>query len=272
MNPSKAPLVDTHCHLTWPNLLEDLDGVLARMEDAGVRWCVCVGVDLESSAASRDLAQARPGVVYATAGVHPNDVPADVEAAARALERLLASGGFVGVGETGIDLYRDRVPLERQLAAFRAHASFARRFDLALVVHLRDRKGSERAFELARDVIDEFAGGRTVLHCFSGDAAWAARFSDLGCYVSFSGIVTYPNAPEVRDAAAAVPPDRLLVETDAPFLAPQRWRGRRNEPAYVAETARVLAEVRGEDEAELRERTTRNAERVFRVEKGDGSA
>jgi len=262
--PALPPLVDTHCHLAWDSLKDDVDVVVARARAAGVDEMVVVATDSATARASAAICEGRAGL-YPTTGLHPNDVPADFEAEWARIEAQARSGRFVAIGETGIDTYRDAVALDRQRASFLAHVRLARELDLPVIVHLRDHDGVFGAYDVAAGVLASVPGVRGVVHCFTGDAAHASPFLDLGLYVSFSGIVTFPKGENVRDAARAVPIERMLVETDAPYLAPIPHRGARNEPAFVAATARRLAEVKGLSEADVRRITTRNAHDLFRI-------
>jgi TatD DNase family protein len=258
------PLVDTHCHLAWESFGEDLDAVVERARAVGVTQIVTVSTDVASARASAEVARGRAGV-FPTAGIHPNDVPQGWEAPFAEVEALVRGGGFVALGESGLDAYRDDVPGDRQRASFLAHARLARELDLPVIVHVRDREGRWEAYEEAARVLGEVGGVRGVIHCYTGDAAHAGAFVERGFYVSFSGILTFPKGENVREAARVVPLERCLVETDAPFLAPIPHRGKRCEPAFVADTARRLAEVKGLSESAVRAATTANARALFRL-------
>ncbi|MFG0315933.1 MAG: TatD family hydrolase [Planctomycetota bacterium JB042] len=262
MNDSSFPLVDTHCHLTWESFDDDLDDVVRRMREASVAQAVVVATDPATARRARAICADRPGL-FAAAGVHPNDVPDDWERAVDEIASLLDEGGFVAVGETGLDDYRDHVPSERQRRSFDAHARLAVERDLPLIVHIRDRADRWVAYDDVAEILERHAGLRGVIHCYTGDVAHAERYRAAGFHISFSGILTFPNGGNVREVAAATPLDRTLVETDAPFLAPLPWRGKRNEPSYVAATARRLAELKGVEEEEVRRVTTANARRLF---------
>jgi len=264
MNDSRSPLVDTHCHLTWESFDADLGEVVERMKAADVAQAVVVATDPATARRAREIARSYDGL-FAAAGVHPNDVGEDWKAHVAEVVDLLDEGGFVAVGETGLDDYRDSVPPHRQRSSFDAHARLARERDLPLIVHIRDRDGRQAAYDDVGEIIERYPGVRGVIHCYTGDAAHAERYRAAGFYISFSGILTFPSGGNVREVAAITPLDRVLVETDAPFLAPSQWRGKRNEPAYVAETARVLAELLDRPEEEVRRVTTENARRLFRL-------
>ena len=248
-------LVDTHCHL---HLLETpAEEVVAGALAEGVGHLVDVGVDLASSRQAAANA-ARLPQVSATAGVHPHDADTFTEEALAELRRLLAAEVVVGVGETGLDYHYDNSPRDAQRAAFAAHVRLAREFDKALVVHCRE------AFEYVVAVLEATGPPeRVVFHCFTGDATDAARVVEAGWYVSFAGMLTFRNAPELRAACAAVPLDRMVLETDSPFLSPHPFRGRPNHPARVAVTARTVAELHGVPVEEVAAATTATAAEAF---------
>jgi TatD DNase family protein len=254
-------MVDTHAHL---GLCEPGEGELvAAAREAGVERILTVGLGEESNPGAVESAQANDAV-FASVGRHPNGAGGFDQAAAEAIEEFCDRPGVVAVGETGLDFYRDRAEPEDQRRAFSAQISIARRTDKALVIHLRDREGSDEAIsEAFRTLEEEGEGVRVILHCFSAGPSWAERAAELGWYCSFAGNLTYPSAETVREAAAIVPEDRLLVETDSPFLAPQPVRGRPNQPANVVATAERLAEVRGVPYGELERTVEANAARVF---------
>jgi TatD DNase family protein len=251
-------LVDTHCHL---HLLEPApEEVVAGALAEGVGHLVDVGVDLASSRRAAANA-ARLPQVSATAGVHPHDAAGFTEEALGELRRLLADERVVGVGETGLDYYRDNSPRDAQRAAFAAHVRLARELDKALVVHCRD------AFPDVLAVLDgEGAPPRVVFHCFAGDERAATRVVEAGWYVSFAGTVTFRNAPGLRAACAVVPLDRMVLETDSPFLSPHPYRGRPNRPGRVAVTAQTVAQVHRVAVEEVAAATTATAVAAFRLD------
>jgi TatD DNase family protein len=217
-----------------------------------------VGRGLEAPREAASLAASEPDV-FATVGVHPHDVARMSEADWTELSELAGRPRVVGVGETGLDYYYQHSPREAQLAAYRRFVALARTADLPVVSHVRD------AHLEAAAVLREESAGPGVIHCFSGGVAEARAYLDLGQHLSFSGILTFKNAGNIRDAAAFAPLDRILIETDAPYLAPIPHRGRRNEPAFLAETLAVLAGLRGLPVAELDAVTTTNTRRLFRL-------
>ena len=254
-------MVDTHAHLS---LCEPDEGeLLTSARAAGVRRILTVGLGDDSNPGAVESASAHDEV-FAAVGWHPNGAGGFDQGGAESIEELCARSGVVAVGETGLDFYRDSADPEDQRRAFSAQISIARRAGKALVVHLRDREGSEQAVaEAFRTLGEEADGLPVILHCFSATAPWAERAAERGWYCSFAGNLTYPKSDPLREAAAVVPDDRLLVETDSPFLAPQPVRGKRNQPANVVATAERLAEVRGVSYGELESTVEANAARVF---------
>ncbi len=254
-------MVDTHAHL---GLCEpDEAELLASARDAGVNRILTVGLGEDSNPAAVQSAQANDGV-FASVGRHPNSARGFDETAAEAIEKLCAEPGVVAVGETGLDFYREGSDPDEQRRAFSAQISIAARTGKALVVHLRDPEGSDDAVSEAFETLDREGEGFTVvLHCFSAGGPWAESAAERGWYCSFAGNLTYPKADAIREAATLVPEDRLLVETDSPFLAPQPVRGKPNQPANVVATAERLAGVRGVPYRELERTVEANAARVF---------
>jgi TatD DNase family protein len=254
-------VVDTHAHL---GLCEPDDAELVTTaRDAGVRRILTVGLGEDSNPGAVALSHAHQEV-FACVGRHPNGADGFDEEAAESIEELCGDDGVVAVGETGLDFYRDRAEPDSQRRAFSAQIGIARRTGKPVVIHLRDANGSEAAVSEAFATLSEQAGGvDVILHCFSAGAAWAERAAEAGWYCSFAGNVTYPKADHLREAARLVPADRLLVETDSPFLAPQPVRGKPNQPANVVATAERLAEVRGDPYERLESVVEANAGRVF---------
>jgi TatD DNase family protein len=246
--------VDSHCHLFLLN--RGVDEVLREAAEAGVGTIVCPGVDPETSRRAVELAESYRGV-FATAGMHPHDASRFDARAGAEIEELLASPHVVAVGECGLDHYRMRSPVEDQERTFRAHVALAGETGLPLVVHVRD------AWEPILRLLDEGSAERVVLHCFTGDEETARACADRGWYLSFAGNVTYPANDHIRRAAAAVPLGRILVETDSPFLAPQRLRGRDNVPANVIDVIAAVARARDDDVENVARSTSANAFAAF---------
>jgi TatD DNase family protein len=259
--------IDSHAHLADPAFDEDRDAVLARVREAGGAGVVCIGESLEAAARARMIAAAHPGFAWFTAGVHPHDAAAfdparDVPMIAREVE-----AGAVAIGECGLDYHYDHSPRELQRRAFAQQLALAARTGRAVVVHTREAEEDTAA--MVREA--GTAGVRGVLHCFTGSAALATVGLEAGWCVSFSGIVTFRRWSD--DALLRlVPDDRLLVESDSPYLAPVPNRGKRNEPAWCAHTVRRLAAVRGTDESVLGAQVAANARRLFGLSAGAPAA
>ncbi len=256
-------LVDSHAHLTDPVLSPELPEIVQRAVEAGVVGIVCAGYDLESSRMAVELANMYPQV-YATVGVHPNySAQADI-LWRREIERLVGRPKVVGIGETGLDKYRQFASLDVQIEWFRWHLKLAQDAQLPVVVHNRDAN-QEVGMELEAWVSTAPCGAAVgMLHCFSADVNLLDRLASKGFYISFAGPITYKRPDHLLEAARKVPEDLLLVETDSPYLAPEPFRGRRNEPARLVRTAQKLADIRGVTLQELARLTTRNACRLFR--------
>jgi len=259
---SGAAVVDSHCHLDEDRFASDRDAVMARAVAAGVTTMITIGAGgpMRCNYEAVALAAADPHV-FATVGIHPHDASTATEEALDEIERLAGRPKVVAIGETGLDYYYDNSPRPAQQQAFRRSVALARRLRLPVSVHLRD--AYDEAASILREERAAEVGG--VIHCFSGGAAEARTFLDLGFHLSFSGILTFKTADAVRAAARLAPLDRLLIETDAPFLAPVPCRGRRNEPALVLFTARALAELRGLPLDDLAGLTRANAAALFRL-------
>jgi TatD DNase family protein len=252
--PIQSGAVDTHCHLF---LLEgDPAQRVREAREAGVGTLICVGIDPESSRRSLELARTLPGV-RATAGLHPHDARVWDDRTRQEIDDLLSDPLVLAVGECGLDFFRMHSPKQDQERALSEQVHLARAYGLPLVVHVRE------AWPEILRLLDERSADRVVLHCFSGDEATARACVDRGWFVSFATNVTYPRNDRLRRAAAAIPLERILVETDSPFLAPQRLRGRDNAPANVVDAIEEIARARGEPVDNVREATAANARRAF---------
>lgn len=250
-------LTDTHAHLDDEKFAPDLEEVIGRALAAGVTAVLTVASDLRSARSSIALAERFP-FIWAAVGVHPHEAAAAPEDYLSRLAGLARHPKVVAVGEIGLDYHYDFSPRPVQREVFRAQLQLARELELPVIVHTREADGDTLA------ILREAGHGRGVMHCFSGDWAMAAECLALGYHLSFAGTVTFPRSEGLRQVAARVPLDRLLVETDCPYLAPVPKRGRRNEPAFVVYTARTVAELRGITLAELAEATSANARALFR--------
>jgi TatD DNase family protein len=247
-------LFDTHAHLHFPEFAGDLGAVLERARAAGVRHMLTVGTDVDTSRAAIALAQQEPDV-WAAVGVHPHEAAAADDAALVEIGRLALAPRVVAIGEIGLDFFRNLSPPDAQARVFRELLALARRLSKPVLIHCREAHAD------VLGVLEEpgVAGGGGIMHCFSGDVAVARRCLDLGLLISLAGPVTYPNARALPEVARFVPEDRLVIETDCPFLPPQGYRGKRNEPAYLALTAARVAELRGAPLVALAPRLTANA-------------
>lgn len=252
--PADIGAVDTHCHLFLLDL-EPAD-VVETAKASGVDRLICVGVDVETSRKSAEYADAIEGV-FATAGMHPHDAESLDAAAAARIEEMLGDPRVIGVGECGLDYFRMGSSQPDQVRTLRTHIAWSNETAKPMVVHVRD------AWPDLLRVLDEGSAEHVVIHCFSGDAEIARECAARGYYVSFAGNVTYPKSEHLRQAAVATPLERLLVETDSPFLAPQRKRGQDNHPANVMLTIAELARVRGDDMRKVIAATAENAHSAF---------
>lgn len=263
-------LVDSHCHLDFPDFAEDLDEIVARAERAGVGLMLTICTHVSRFETIAAVAERYPSV-YCTVGIHPHEAAKEPEMTAETLVALAASRPkVVGFGETGLDFFYEHSPRAEQEAQFRAHIAAARQADLPVVIHTREAEA-----DTVRILRDEMASGpfRGLLHCFSSSQALAEEAVEMGLYISLSGIITFKKADALRKTVAALPLDRLLVETDAPYLAPVPQRGKRNEPAYTVHTARCVAEIKGLSEEQVATATTENFFRLFQtVPQGRGGA
>lgn len=252
-------LVDSHCHLDFPDFEGERDALVARAADAGVKLMVTISTHVGRIARLTAIAEAYPGV-YASVGTHPLNAAEEPDIATGELVRLSRHPRIVAIGETGLDYFHDRAPHDVQAAVFRRHIAAARETGLPLVIHSRDADA-----DMAGILEDEAGKGAFpfILHCFSSGAALAETGVALGGHISFSGILAFGRSDALRAIAADVPMDRLLVETDAPYLAPPPYRGKRNEPAYVTHTAEALAEVKGVDLDTIARVTSDNFFRLF---------
>lgn len=252
-------LVDSHCHLDFPEFAPELGDVIARAEAAGVKTCVSIGTRLSGFERVREVAELFANV-FCSVGVHPHDAAKEqLDGPTRLIDRA-EHRKVVGIGETGLDYYYAHSPREAQIANFRAHIAAARETGLPLIVHTRN--ADEDTIAILRDEMGRgtFTG---LIHCFTGTQALADAAIDLGMFISASGIMTFKKSDSLRDVLKTVPQDRLLVETDAPFLAPVPHRGKRNEPAFVAHTAQALANLKGMDAETLARATTANFFSLF---------
>jgi TatD DNase family protein len=257
--PETPEIVDSHCHLDFDSLKDELPEVVARAQAAGVTRMVTICTRLKNAGSVRAIAEAYAAVFWA-AGTHPMSAAEEPLATVEELVALARHPKFVGIGETGLDYHYTADSKDVQQESLRLHIEAARQTGLPLIIHARDADD-----DMARILTEEHRAGvyTCVMHCFSSSAALAQAALDLGFYLSMSGIAAFPKSQDTRDIFAASPLDRILVETDSPYLAPPPHRGKRNEPAYTAHTARVGAEVFGLDYAEFARATSANFDRLF---------
>ncbi len=255
-------LFDTHAHLDDDRFTDDLTDVLARATAAGVGNVVCVATTASDSTNCIRIATERTGV-WASVGIQPNHVAEAAPGDWDAVVRLAASSRVVALGETGLDRYWDRTPFDQQEDYFARHLALARQIDRPVIIHCREAEAD--VVRMLRSDFDRNGPVRGVMHSFTGDRATAEACLAMGLFVSFAGMVTYKSADALRAIAVAVPADRLLIETDCPYLAPVPVRGKRNEPAFVAHTAVALAGLRDTSASDLAAQTTRNAKGLFGI-------
>ncbi|HZS63808.1 MAG TPA: TatD family hydrolase [Xanthobacteraceae bacterium] len=252
-------LVDSHCHLDFPDFAAELDDVVARARAQDIARMVTISTRVRRHDQVLAIAERFPDV-YCSVGTHPNHAEEEPDIGTADLVRRTQHEKVVAIGEAGLDYFRNRSPRDLQEKVFREHIAAARETGLPLVIHTREADD-----DTARILEDETGKGAfpAVLHCFTGGRDLAQKAVDLGLHVSFTGILTFKNSQHLRDIAAGLPADRIMVETDAPYLAPGPYRGKRNEPAFVVETAKVLAQARGVSLEEIARQTTENFFRLF---------
>jgi TatD DNase family protein len=254
-----AGLIDTHCHLDDVRLMGDEASVLQKATEAGVELMVTIGTDESTSAAAAKIAAQNPGKIYHTVGAHPSDVDRFGEKELAEIERLARETKPKAIGEIGLDYYHDS-NREKQVVVLERMIALARELSLPIVIHNRDAHD-----DVLRILSEKAKGIKILLHCYSSGPDFVERFMALGCLFSIAGPVTFKNGQSIRDAVAKIPLDRLVVETDSPYLTPEPNRGKRNEPAYVKFTAQKVAEVKGLTLEEVAERTTQNAKKFFGI-------
>src|SRR5215469_6978169 len=252
-------LVDSHCHLDFPDFSEDLEGIISRARSADIVCLVTISTRVKKHEQIISIAEQFEDV-FCSVGTHPHHAKEELDVSAADLVERAQHPKVVAIGEAGLDYHYDYSPRAAQEQGFRAHIAAARETGLPLVIHSREADA-----DIAEILAQEMRAGAfpAVLHCFTGSRELALRAIELGLYISFTGILTFKNSDALRAIAAELPADRIMVETDAPYLAPGKFRGKRNEPAYVVEVARVLAEARGVSLEEISRQTTENFFRLF---------
>ena len=261
-------MIDTHAHLDMAAYKDDREQVITRALTSGINTIITVGIDLESSREAIRLAEQYPDV-RATVGFHPHEAARLQPPAMATLTQLAAHPWVVAIGETGLDFYRNRSPREAQLSALQQQLELAATSGLPVVIHCRQAEADMLSI-LSKWAATAKTQPIGVIHCFSGDLATARRYLDMGFFISFGGYISYPSSRHLHPVIAAIPDHRIVVETDCPFLPPQRHRGRRNEPAYLPETIAVLAKIRRASPDTIISITDRNARHLFRLTEPGG--
>ncbi len=262
----KAPIIDTHAHLDMDHFDKDRAEAIARALDSGVSKIVTVGINLESSKKAIELAENHAGVL-ATVGFHPHEADRVTEEDIASLAKIADHPTVVAIGEIGLDFYRNLSPREAQLQTLKWQLEVARKLGLPVIIHCR--QAEKDMLVLLHDWTSAHQGShgqpRGVIHCFSGDIATARQYLDMGFFISFGAYIGYPSSKHMHAVIRDIPQDRLVVETDSPFLPPQNHRGQRNEPAYLPSTVELLARIRKTSPGTVAEETTQNAHRLFRL-------
>ncbi len=257
-------LVDTHAHLDMSAFEESRTETITRALDAGVSNIITVGTDLESSQKAIELSKRYAGI-FAAVGIHPHDVATIDKADIARLGEIARHSRVVAIGETGLDFYRDYSPKEAQVQALKWQLALSAELELPVIIHCR--QAEEDMLDLLRSCISDYGDKhkqyRGVIHCFSSDSTTAKEYLNMGFYLSLGAYIGYPKSAVTHDTIKSIPGDRLLVETDCPFLPPQSYRGKRNEPAYLPLTVKALAAIRGESYENIAQMTTQNAQRLF---------
>ena len=256
------PIIDSHAHLDYPKIVDQLDEVIKRASDAGVEKIISIGVKLSKSSNVQSIAEQYENVFF-SAGIHPHEASSELDACnLDAIINAATHPKCVAIGEAGLDYFYDHAPRQAQQDSFRVQIEAARQLNVPIIIHSRDADE-----DMAHIIEEEYqkAPFKGVLHCFSSGEALAMRALDIGFFISFSGILTFPKSTQLREIASKIPLDRVLVETDAPYLTPVPFRGKRNEPAYVKYVAEKIAELRECSYQEVATQTTENAEKLFRL-------
>jgi len=253
--------IDTHAHLTFPEFQIDLPEVIARARETKVEAIINIALDDDAIIKSIKMAEEYPDFVYNAIGIHPHDASEWNENRHQQLRELAAKHKVVAIGETGLDYHYKLSPIEQQQMVFRKFLQLAQELDIPAVIH--SREASNDTLTILRE--ENRGKLKAVLHCFAGDMDLGKAALDLGLYISFTGNITFPKADNIRKAAKEIPLERIMVETDCPFLAPQVFRGKRNEPAYVVKVAEKIAEIKKLDTEEVAITTTKNARRLFKL-------
>jgi TatD DNase family protein len=263
-NSINSPMIDTHAHLDMDDFDRDREDVISRAHEAGVTTIITIGINLESSRKAVDLAENHPRI-YAVVGVHPHGAERFTAGDLAGLEKLTVHPRVVAVGETGVDLFRNYAPEETQRLVMLQHLGLAAKVDKPVIIHCR--QGERVVIPALRDWVGnrKGLGSPGVIHCFNGDSEAARQYLNMGFYIAFGAYTGYPMSKKLHPVINIIPADRLVVETDCPFLPPQSRRGQRNEPSYIPLTVQALAQIRGVPAEDLARMTTDNARKLFRL-------
>ncbi|HKL76030.1 MAG TPA: TatD family hydrolase [Halanaerobiales bacterium] len=253
-------LVDTHAHLDFPRFDKDRKEVIKRAIDGGVKIIVNIGSSMTSSRNSVELSR-RYNEIYSVVGIHPHNADSFNLNISKKLKSLSENKKVVAIGEIGLDFHYDNSPREKQKQAFRAQLRLAKSLDLPVVIHTRD--ADEETLEILKEENADKIGG--IMHCFASDKKMAREILDLGFYIAFGGLITFKNLNNLREVVKEVPINKILVETDAPYLTPDPYRGKRNEPLYVKYVAEKISEIKGLSKEEIAKKTTQNAKKVYNI-------
>jgi TatD DNase family protein len=253
--------IDTHAHLTFPEFDLDLPDIIHRAKNGGIESIINIALDDEAIRNSVRIAEEYPGFVFTAAGIHPHEASGWKESDYQKFKDLVKKHKLIAIGETGLDYHYKLSPIEQQQMVFRKFLQLAQELDLPAVIHSR-----EASHDTMTIIREENRGKlKGVLHCFAGDMDLAKAALDMGLYISFTGNITFPKADKIRQAAKEIPLERIMIETDCPFLAPQAFRGKRNEPVYVVVAAEKIAEIKSVSAEEIAIVTTRNARKLFKL-------
>lgn len=248
--------IETHAHLDFDRFDQDRDAVIARAKDSGIDTIITVGANMAGSQKALEIAH-KYDFIYATLGIHPHDALEATDENIKKLTELGKDKKIVAIGECGLDFFKNYTPREAQMQAFLKQIALAKTLNLPLIIHARD--AGEKCFS----VLQEQGAGQAVFHCFSGNLEFAKKVWDKGFYTSFTGSITYPNSDKIHEVIQNVPEELFMIETDCPFLAPQKYRGKRNEPMYVIEVAKKISEIKGMGLEQVAEISTKNAKKFF---------
>ena len=251
-------MIDSHCHLDHEPLLSDLENVIQRSKDVGIEKLLTISTSIESFSRVKELVH-KDEIIYGTIGIHPHESSTDIITSKQIIESLNVNSKIIGIGETGLDFYYNNSEKDKQIASFKEHIDASIKTNIPLIVHSRDAE--KETFEILNEYKNENL--KILMHCFTGSKKFAKKLLDFNTFFSASGIITFKNAKELQDTFKFLPSDKILIETDSPFLAPVPNRGKKNEPSFINFTAAKLAEIRNIDKSELIKLTTNNFNKLF---------